>query len=135
MGAVIPVARIIITRPRHRAYVVLCHVIEVVISRFGYCASFRQSPTFRADRARGFITAVVHVSGSTSGGGGVSIVDTFSVVGGFGLVAGANSFIAFRVLVPVDTALAGSGVGGAWWSPARGYVGSGWSDGVGVTKF
>ena len=117
MGAAIPVARIIITSPRHRSYVVLCHVIEVVISRFGYCASFRQSPTFRTDGTSSLITIVVHVSGSAGSSGGVGVVDTISVVGGFGLVAGADGFITFRVLIPTGSASAGSGVGGAGRGP------------------
>ena len=65
----------------------------------------------------------------------MGVVDTVGVIGGFRLIAGTDGFITFRVLIPVGSALTGSGVGGAGRSPARGYVGSCWSEGVGVTKF
>ena len=82
MSAILPITIFTTTvMPRQRAYVVLCHVIEFVISRFGYCASFRQSPTFRADRACSLITIVVHVGGGAGSGSSVGVVDTVGAIG------------------------------------------------------
>ena len=118
MGAVLPVAIItIIVIPRHRAYVVLCHFIEVVVCGFDYGTGFRQSPALRTNRTSSFIAVVIHVSGSTNSGGSVGIIDTVGVIGGFRLVAGTDGFMAFRVSVPAGSALAGGGVGGASGSP------------------
>ena len=122
MGAATPVARIIITRPRHGAYVVLSHVIEFVVNGFRYSAGFGQSPTFRADRTGGLITIIIHVSGSGGSGGGVGVIYTVGIISGFRLVAGADGFSTFRVLIPAGSALAGSGVGGADGGPVGGDV-------------
>ena len=65
----------------------------------------------------------------------MGVIDTVGVIGGFGLIAGADGFNTFRILIPAGSALAGSGVGGAGRSPVGGNVGSNWSEWGTCTEF
>ena len=56
----------------------------------------------------------------------MSVVDTVGIVGGFGLIAGADGFITFTVLIPAGSALTGSCVGGAVWGPVLRYIAVRW---------
>ena len=59
----------------------------------------------------------------------MGVVDIVSAIGRFRLVAGADCFIAFRILVPRYSILAGGSVGGASGGPAGGDIRSRWSKG------
>lgn len=126
MGTVFPVVRTIIARPRHGTYVVLGHIVEFIISGFSYGTGFRQSPTFRTNRASSFVAVVTHIGSSAGSGGGVGVIDAVSVIGGFRLVAGTDGFIVFRISVPRDSSLAGGSISRAVWGPVLRYVAICW---------
>ena len=122
MGTISPVAIITtICIPSHIIiHIMFSHVIEFTI--INIICVFRQSPTFRAYRAGGFIALIVHAGGSTGSGGSVSVI--CAVLWVVDVVVGTYSFSILTVLVPA----AGEGeFGASVWRPVLLHIAVLWS--------